>query len=612
MNRHEGRNFRMKGEVLNSRYELDDLIGSGGMADVYRARDLMLGRTVAVKVLHQQYARDPVYVERLHQEARAAANLNQPNIVSVFDWGVEGDLHFIVMEYVEGFNLKEMILQGGVLMPERAVEIAVAICQGLEAAHSHGIIHRDIKPQNVIVTRTNQVKVMDFGIARAAGGSAMTQTGTIMGTAQYISPEQAQGRSADPRSDLYSLGVLIYEMLTGKVPFDGETPVAIAYMHVREDPLPPSVLNPDISPELVSVVMKALAKNPENRYQNAREMQADLERCLEGAPVHATPVLPADDLKGATRAYSSISSSPPRRRSLAWVWIIVGLLVLGGAGAGIWALISATAGIHVPKIIDKTQAEAERLITEAELSVGNVASDFSPDVEEGKVISQNPKGGTSAERGMRVDFVVSKGAAEVLVPDCRGRTAAEAEDIIKGAGLKVGSVTEEYNKDIEKGKVASQDPAPGAQVAGASEVNLAVSKGPEMATVPNVVGLSSQQAQSQLSGAGFVANVETVKTGEHADGMVFQQNPAAGQQAAKGTSVAISVASSPQHKRVPDVTGMQRGAAESALNAEGFTVRVVEQMTDPSNIGLVIRQSPAGGSTAGEGEQVTIYVGVSS
>ena len=279
----------MVGRTLNSRYSLEQLIGTGGMADVYRATDQLLGRTVAVKILHPQFAKDPVFIERFRLEAQAAANLNQPNVVNVYDWGIEDSTYYLVMEYVEGLNLKDIILRGGPLLPERAVEIAIAITGALEAAHTAGIVHRDIKPQNIICTSDDKVKVMDFGIARATGGQAMTQTGTIMGTAQYISPEQAQGRVADPRSDLYSLGVVLYEMLTARVPFDGENPVSIAYKHVREDPLPPSMINPDVSPELEAVVMKALAKNPENRYRSAKEMRADLERSLEGAPVHATP-----------------------------------------------------------------------------------------------------------------------------------------------------------------------------------------------------------------------------------------------------------------------------------------------------------------------------------
>ena len=281
--------------------------------------------------------------------------------MNVFDWGIEDSIYYLVMEYVEGRDLKDIILQGGPLLPERAVEIAMSICLALEAAHAQGIVHRDIKPQNVIVTYDNKIKVMDFGIARTTGGSAMTQTGTIMGTAQYISPEQAQGRSADPRSDLYSLGVVLYEMLTGKVPFDGDNPVSIAYKHVREDPLPPSMVNPDVSPGLEAVVMKALAKNPENRYQSAVEMRSDLERCLEGAPVYATPMLPMDEAAlGATRAYPAVGGAPPGKRSLAWLWIsIIVIALLAATGVGVWAIVRNTGGVSVPSVTGKTLTEAE-------------------------------------------------------------------------------------------------------------------------------------------------------------------------------------------------------------------------------------------------------------
>ena len=449
----------MKGRVLNSRYELLELIGTSGMADVYKARDGLLGRIVAVKILHPQYAKDEVFIDRFRQEAQAAANLNQPNIVNVYDWGIENDVYYIVMEYVEGRDLKGILLEGGPLLPERAAEIAISICLALEAAHSHGIVHRDIKPQNVIVTPDNQVKVMDFGIARTTGGSALTQTGTIMGTAQYISPEQAQGRLADPRSDLYSLGVVLYEMLTGKVPFDGENPVAIAYKHVREDPLPPSMTNPDVSPGLEAVVMKALAKNPENRYQNAVEMRSDLERCLEGAPVYATPVLTKEESAlGATRAYPAMAATP-RKRSLTWLWIsIIAAVIVAGVAIGVWAIVRDTGGISVPNVVGKTVTQARESLSEAdlELEVSKTVRDAGQPAD--VIISQDPKAGSQLQKGGTVKVVVNEAEELVSVPNLVGLTQSEAESALEEVDLKLGDVTSSFSASVEKGRVASQTP----------------------------------------------------------------------------------------------------------------------------------------------------------
>lgn len=605
----------MTGKVLNSRYRLEQLIGTGGMADVYRATDTLLGRTVAVKILHPHYAKDPVFIERFRQEAQAAANLNQPNIVNVFDWGIEEDVYYIVMEYVEGLDLKDIILRGGPLLPERAVEIAMSISLALDAAHARGIVHRDIKPQNVIITRDNRVMVMDFGIARAAGGSAMTQTGTIMGTPQYISPEQAQGRTADPRSDLYSLGVVLFEMLTGKVPFDGDNPVAIAYKHVREDPLPPSMLNPDISPELESVVMKSLAKNPENRYQSALEMRADLERCLEGAPVYATPVLPPEEAAGGaggTRQYAGYAQGPrPARRSRAWLWVLVIAVLVAGAGVGVWAIVRSTGGTQVPDLTGQGENAAKRMLTDAGLEPGNVSRDYSETVPKGSVMAQNPKAGSRVSKSMKVDIVVSKGQSLVTVPDCRGLSLDDAKTKIEEADLKAGSVNEEYGASVPAGKVSSQEPAPGERAAVGSTVALAVSKGPEMVVVPNVVGQAKDAAVQQLKDKGLEAQVQEVTDAAKTEGTVFEQNPAAGQSVAKGGKVTISVAVKPQQAKVPNVVNAAQADAQSTLIAAGFEVVVVkEQTAGPPKVGKVLSQDPAANTIADKGSSVTITVGI--
>jgi eukaryotic-like serine/threonine-protein kinase len=599
----------MVGKVLNSRYELKQLIGSGGMADVYMATDTLLGRTVAVKILHPQYAKDQVFVARFRQEAQAAANLNQVNIVNVYDWGIEDSTYYLVMEYVEGRDLKDIILQGGQLLPERAVEIAMSICLALEAAHAQGIVHRDIKPQNVIVTYDNKIKVMDFGIARTTGGSAMTETGTIMGTAQYISPEQAQGRAADPRSDLYSLGVVLYEMLTGKVPFDGENPVAIAYKHVREDPLPPSMINPDISPELEAVVMKGLSKNPENRYQSSVEMYSDLERCLEGAPVYATPVLPPQEATlGATRAYPAVPAKP-RKRSLAWLWIaIICLVALVGIGIGAWALVSSIGGVAVPQVVGLNTSDAEQRLNEAGLEMKVEKTVIDPQKPKDTIISQDPSAGSKLDKGGTVQVVVSKGVEKVTVPELTGMNQSDASAALSSAGLKLGEVSQDYNTKVEKGLVISQSPSSGEEVAKNSEVAITVSRGPQVVAVPNVSGKTQDAATQALTAVGLQVQVETETSTEVQEGLVISQSPAAGENVPKGSTVTITVSKQQTMIDVPNVVGMQKDAAQSELENKGFVVNVIQTVDPTKTVNQVYKQVPTSPSKAPAGSSVTIYV----
>ncbi|MDD5448253.1 MAG: Stk1 family PASTA domain-containing Ser/Thr kinase [Actinomycetota bacterium] len=597
----------MSGEIINGRYVLGDLIGAGGMADVYRATDNLLGRTVAVKILHPQYAKDPVFVERFKREAQAAANLNHPNVVSVYDWGIEGDTSFLVMEYIQGKTLKDIIIENGPLLPERAIEIAIAICSALEAAHKQGIVHRDIKPQNVTVTRSNQIKVTDFGIARAVGDSAMTQTGTIMGTAQYISPEQAQGQSADPRSDLYSLGIVLYEMLTGRVPFDGETPVAIAYKHVREDPLPPSMLNPDIPPELEAVVMKALAKNPDNRYQSAPEMQADLERCLEGAPVYATPVLQAEDVSPTEAFPLSPAPSVAKRRSNTWAWVVLGVIIALACGIGVWAALGA-GKIAVPNLVGKKLVEAEKILEQKGLKIKVIKTVRDPEKAKDVIISQEPSAGKRISKNGTVKVVVNAGPEEVAVPNLVGLSSSEAAGVLKKYDLELGTVTETFHDSVEKGKIASQSPSAGEKVPKGTKVNIAISKGQEIVTVPDVVGIDVEAATKQLEKAGLSVQKEEQASTEKI-GKVLSQTPAAGERVPKGTSVTIVVAIETKMVTVPSVVGKDASEARSILEGKGFTVE--EQTTEvkiPSEKNKVQGQNPQPGANVPEGSTVTIFV----
>ncbi|MBU1670739.1 MAG: Stk1 family PASTA domain-containing Ser/Thr kinase [Actinobacteria bacterium] len=599
----------MVGRTLNSRYQLEELIGTGGMADVYRATDNLLGRTVAVKILHPQFAKDPVFIARFRQEAQAAANLNQPNIVNVYDWGIEEGTYYLVMEFVEGRDLKDIIVHGGALMPERAVEISISICGALDAAAAAGIVHRDIKPQNIIVTFDNQIKVMDFGIARTAGGSAMTQTGTIMGTAQYISPEQAQGRAADPRSDLYSLGVVLYEMLTGKVPFDGENPVSIAYKHVREDPLPPSMVNPDVSPELEAVVMKAMAKNPQNRYQSAREMKSDLERLLEGGPVSATPVLAPEEAAGATMALPAARGGG---RSRAWIWIVVIVVLLLLIGGGVYAIVRSTGGISVPDVVGKKQDEARRLLEEQGLTM-KVASEV-VDTTRAKdvIVSQDPASGAKAEKGTVVEVVVSKGPEMVAVPNLLGLSQSEAQAACEAQGLKLDQVSQSFTAQVEKGKVMAQSPDASTQVPKGSAVNITLSKGAEMVLVPDVMGQAKDAAVQAITQAGLTPEVREETSSTATADTVTAQDPTSGANVPKGSTVTITVAKAPVSVTVPSVVGELKADAENTLVGAGLDVTVINQTTsDPTKVGKVITQDPAGGASAHAGDTVKIYVGVS-
>jgi beta-lactam-binding protein with PASTA domain/tRNA A-37 threonylcarbamoyl transferase component Bud32 len=599
----------MVGRILNSRYELEQLIGTGGMADVYRARDNLLGRTVAVKILHPQFAKDPVFIERFRHEAQAAANLNQPNIVNVFDWGIEDSTYYIVMEYVQGRDLKAIIVQGGPLLPERAVEIAMSICLALDAAHARGIVHRDIKPQNIIVTNDGRIKVMDFGIARTAGGSAMTQTGTIMGTAQYISPEQAQGRVADPRSDLYSLGVVLFEMLTGKVPFDGDNPVAIAYKHVREDPLAPSLINPDVSPELEAVVMKALSKNPENRYQTATEMRSDLERCLEGAPVYATPVLPPED--GQTRAMSR--AAPPRRSRTAWIWVLVIAIFLTGVAFLIFALVRNSGGVQVPDVVGMKQSDAQSLLTGKgfKMNVSKAVKDASKPKD--TVISQDPKAGSSLQKGGTVNVEINQGPDLVGVPNVVGMTPDAATAALQAVGLTLGDTQHSNSATVARGKVSAQNPASGAQVPKGSAVTVTISDGPEAVQVPDVTTLTADAATSKLAESGFKASVQTVTSSTGTEGTVQSQSPVSGTSAPKGSTVTINVIKRPEQVAVPTVVGQTQDAATTTLTTQGFpSPNVLTQPTKPANVGKVISQNPAAGTLVDKGSVITITVGVAS
>jgi len=549
-------------KVLVGRYELHDRLGTGGMADVYVGRDRVLGRTIAVKTLLHQFAADPSFIARFRREAQSAAALNHPQVVGVYDTGSDDGTHFIVMEYIEGKTLRDVIKEEGPLLPERAAEIAADVCSALAYAHQHGIVHRDVKPANIMLTKNGSVKVTDFGIARAMTGDTVTQTAAVLGTAQYFSPEQAQAAPVDPRSDIYSLGVVLYEMLTRQVPFTGASPVAIAYKHVKEDPIPPSRLNPDVPPALEAIVMKALAKNPDNRYQSAQDMRADLQRVLQGKPVEATPVLyapieqtgyvPTASQDTVILHRTPVPIAPEtRERRRRTGWLLLGLILLAIIGVALWALLGgpkAPKTFALPGLIGSTQQEAEAKLKSLGL---NASVQFKPTTDSGgigKVVDQNPTGGTQVKKGDTVTIFIGTNPAPVAVPDVKGKTKADAEKAIKAASLAVGTETQQASDQVPAGSVIDQSPEPGVQIAPGQKVNLVISSGPQTAVVPNVVGETQSQATNDLTTRGFKVNVIQVESGidcPQPPGTVCKQDPAPNSVKPMGSTVNITVAQEP-------------------------------------------------------------------
>jgi len=584
------------------------------MAEVFEAKDELLQRSVALKLMHPQFARDPTFINRFRREAQAAASLNDPRVVAIYDWGADDGAYYIVMEYVEGATLREIVETQGPLTAERSVEVAADICGGLALAHSKGLVHRDIKSSNIAVTTTGQTKIMDFGIARAASGAdTATQTGTVIGTANYFSPEQAQGLSVDHRSDLYSVGVLLYEMLTREMPFKADTALAIAYKHVQEDPVPPSRLNPDIPPALDAVVMKCLAKNPDNRYQTAEEMRADLQRLLKGEQVEATPILAPDqtmyvDSPGATSVLPA--ALPPagsrRRKTLAYVLafaLVASILAL--AGLFLFSLVDkAGPQIVVPDVSHKPLEEAQRLLS-AQGLVGSVErSDFSDSFPEGTVISQQPEQGIKTAKGTRVGLIVSKGAQTVEVPSVIGKSRSDASAALAQAGLQLGNVSDRPDDNVAAGKVLEQDPGAGQKVDRGGSVDVVLSKGQSLIRVPDVTGQTAESARAKLADAGLKSSVTTVCDQAQPNNSVIKQDPGARQEVAKGTSVALSVNGA---KSVPGVVGQTQERAVRNLQEAGFTADVIA-IPAIDGTGKVTQQDPQPGPADCNSNKVLITV----
>ncbi len=556
-----------KGRMLGDRYEIGAVIGRGGMAEVHEGRDLRLGRRVAIKILRPDLAKDPSFQARFRREAQSAASLNHPNIVAVYDTGQdtlspEGDngepavvVPYIVMEFVDGMTLRQIVASGRRLLPERALEITAGILSALDYAHRHGIVHRDIKPANVMLTRTGDVKVMDFGIARAINdvSSTMTSASAVMGTAQYLSPEQARGEVVDARSDLYSTGVVLFELLTGKAPFTGDSAVAIAYQHVSEMPAIPSTIDPGVSPEVDAVVMRALAKRADDRYQSASDFRADVERAIAGSPVTAAiPTIVADqtammtplDASGINTENKKVSRNGRKGRSSGVFWVLslvaIGAAIIGAVVIGRF-LVGSDGGnvVTVPSLDGLTIDQAAETLAEYELRIGAQTPEIS-ERPEGTIIAQQPAAGEGIEQGQAVNVTVSTGREQSTVPQLVGLTTLDDVRVaLSDFGLVLGAITES-DSNQPGGYVLEQNPGEGTQVAAGSAVDIVVSSG--LVELPNVTGATEAQARSDLAQAGFEVQVVEQESSISSPGQVLAQSPQPGTQLARGSLVTITVA----------------------------------------------------------------------
>lgn len=630
------------GRVFNERYKITERIGIGGMAEVYKAQDQVLGRTVAVKVMLPQYAADPEFTARFKQEAASAANLQSPYIVNVYDWGQDGGTYFIVMEYVRGTDLKTAVQQRGAINQRKVAEIGSQVCQALSVAHGQDIMHRDIKPQNIMVQPDGNVKVMDFGIARAKN-SVKAKTSSVLGTAHYISPEQAQGKELDGASDMYSLGCVLYEAATGQLPFDGPDAVSVAMRQVNEAPLPPSQVKPDISPDLEAIIMKAMEKNPANRFQTVRDMKHALDDFLMGRPLNLAgagvasaptsvmgtapaimgaeggtavmqPLTPGNSgpMQQATSFRMNDESEKKSRKKT--VGIVIGLIAgIIAIAAVAMALIGGEA--KVPNVVGQTQDSAVQAIEAAGYVVGDVTEEYSADVVAGRVCKQDPGADSALEKGGKVNIAISKGVEKGSIPDLSGMTAEQAEKAIKDAGYTpqyAGNEASEADADT----VSKQDPAAGKEADKGTTVKYWISTGPEDIEVPNVVGYDQASAKSTLEKAGFTVSVATGNySDEYAEGEVMSQTPNGGK-LGKGETVTITVSKGqdPDKKAIsiPSVVGMTQSQAQSALADAGFRYNVSETSSNSVEKGVVISQSQTGTGKKGDTITITVSTGPSS
>ncbi|WDT88262.1 Stk1 family PASTA domain-containing Ser/Thr kinase [Streptomyces sp. SCSIO-PteL053] len=635
---------------LGGRYELGSVLGRGGMAEVYLAHDTRLGRTVAVKTLRADLARDPSFQARFRREAQSAASLNHPAIVAVYDTGedyVDGvSIPYIVMEYVDGSTLRELLHSGRRLLPERTLEMTVGILQALEYSHRAQIVHRDIKPANVMLTRTGQVKVMDFGIARAMGdsGMTMTQTAAVIGTAQYLSPEQAKGEQVDARSDLYSTGCLLYELLAVRPPFVGDSPVAVAYQHVREEPQPPSNFDPEITPEMDAIVLKALTKDPDYRYQSADEMRADIEACLDGQPVAATaamgaagyggydgynPDQPTTALRPADPNNAQTSMLPPvnpddggygyddrqgrrsrqkKSNTSTILLVVAGILVLIGAiliGRVIFSENEGDNQVKAPNLVGSTLEEAQTLASRTGVTVQKGADEPCEEQEKGQICSQDPAAAAMMDKDGTVTVVVSSGAPKVEVPNVLEKSEDGAREELESKGFSVNVTTAESRRPRDGDQ---QNPKGGQKADEESEVTITIAK-QTTDPMPDVRTRQYDAAVAQLNQLGFTNVSRTDVDSDKPAGEVIEQTPAGPSNQAKDVQIVLKVSkgpAEPEKVQIPgDIAGMSYQDARGKLEGLGFVVQLAPGSVDKPNA-KVITSNPGPNTQADKGSTVTL------
>jgi serine/threonine-protein kinase len=614
-------------QLLSDRYELGEIIGFGGMAEVHLARDLRLHRDVAVKVLRAELARDPNFYQRFKREAKNAAGLNHPAIVAVHDTGeaqtAMGTVPYIVMEYVDGVTLRDIVRTEGPIPPRRSIEIIADACQALHFSHQHGIIHRDVKPANIMISKTGAVKVMDFGIARAVAdaGHSLTQTETVIGTAQYLSPEQAHGETVDARSDVYSLGCVLYEILTGDPPFVGDTPLAVAYQHVRKRPTAPSARRPGISPELDAVVLKALAKDPKDRYQTAADMRNDLIRVHSGEPPDAPAVpIDAEPTEPSSQADKPHRTAPlpvlnddarrPRRR-----WLAIGALLAVVAIVATIAIVTFGGKVRVPDVNGKPQDEAVQLLQSQGFKT-HVESKANSATDRGDVIDTDPSANASVSEGTDIAVNVSTGPERAQVPDVTGSSPEDATSRLKDAGFDDVVQTPGASEPNLKDRVARTVPPANSTQPVSTQITIVVGTGPDSTQVPPVAGQPDYEAAKKILEAAGFTNVLSVPVDspEKPAGRVVGTNPPAGQTVSVDELIQIQVSLANQFT-MPDVTGQTWDEVQARLGAMGWKAgldhldRGADVPGDDKQRGRVVSQSPPPETPVGFDDKITLSFG---
>jgi serine/threonine-protein kinase len=602
---------------VDGRYQVIARVASGGMGEVYRAQDAVLGRDVALKVLHPQFANDRGFVDRFRREARAAAVLNHPNIVGVYDWGLTNGTYFMVMEFVRGHNLRSLLLHQQRLEPAQVVEVTLPVLAALDHAHGHGIVHRDVKPENILIADDGTVKVADFGLARAFADSHVSQAeGTVTGTVQYLAPEQVEGQPADPRTDLYALGVVMFELLTGLPPYSGETSVAIAYQHLSSRVPAPSTVIPTLEPALDGPVLHATERDRNQRPASALALGQEVARArgeLPPAPrvAEVAAQIPPSESTPPDRATTVTipRAEPPgarRRRRFAWtLGLVMALALLAGGAWAAWTYL-VPHYTHVPRLAGLTVAQAETRLREADLTPRTGRGEFSSTVPAGVVLRTQPPLGTRIRTGKTVTLIPSLGPELIAVPDVVGDSRGDAQRKLQAAGFKV-DIDRIFDDTVPEGEVIDQVPNKGVKLEKGSVVTITVSRGPELVLVPDVSGQKADEAAGTLQSLGFQTTTAEDFSTEFKKGEVIRTEPPAGEQVRKGTTITLVVSQGPKTFPMPNVIGMSAEAATAKL--EGLGLKVQEKQVPGSIENTVVGQTPDPGATVEQGQEVTIFVG---